>query len=60
MISKINLKLRSIAIHFFMLLAGLSPSINAWSVENPNANEMREICHYTRLIHELFQRYTNK
>ena len=44
MISKTNLRLRSIAIHFFMLLVGLSPLINAWSLEDSNADERREHC----------------
>ena len=50
MISKINLQLRSIAIHFFMLIAGLAPLINSWSVENHDAKERRKHC--LEILHE--------
>ena len=48
--NNIHLRLRSIAIHFFMLLAGLAPLINTWSVEDPNASERRERC--LEILHE--------
>jgi len=48
--SVIHLQLRSIAFHFFMLLAGLAPLINAWSVEDPDADERRERC--LEILHE--------
>ncbi|MCD4770067.1 MAG: hypothetical protein K8R35_07875, partial [Bacteroidales bacterium] len=50
MINKINLQLRSIAIHCFILLTGLAPLVNTWSAEDPNADERRERC--LEILHE--------
>ncbi|MCD6598695.1 MAG: sodium/solute symporter [Bacteroidales bacterium] len=47
---KNNLQLRIIAIHFFILFAGLAPLINTWSVEDTYANERRERC--LEVLHE--------
>lgn len=48
--SDIHLRLKSIAIYLFIMLAGLAPLQNAWSVEDPDSNERRERC--LEILHE--------
>ncbi len=48
--SFIHLRLKSILIFLLIMPGGLVPLVNAWSVEDPQANERRERC--LEILHE--------